>query len=76
MFSSVTIVTSIRLLIVIFAIHDLKIHQLDVKITLFLNGDLDEEIYMNQVNGFMERKQERKVYKLTKFFYGLKQAPK
>ena len=57
------------------AIHDFKIHQMDVKIT-FLNGDLDEEIYMDQPEGFVEPGQESKVCKLTKSLYGLKQAPK
>ncbi|XP_075659253.1 uncharacterized protein LOC142629157 [Castanea sativa] len=46
-FSPVTKVTSIRLLIAIAAIHNLMIHQMDVK-TAFLNGDLEEEIYMDQ----------------------------
>ena len=57
------------------AIHDLKIHQIDVK-TAFLNGDLDEEIYMDQPEGFVEPGQESKVSKLTKSLYGIKQAPK
>ena len=50
-FSPVTRITSIRLLIAIAAIFYLKIHQMDVK-TTFLNGDLDEEIYMDQLEGF------------------------
>ena len=50
-FSPVTRITSIRLLIAIAAIFYLKIHQMDVK-TTFLNGDLDEEIYMDQLKGF------------------------
>ena len=74
-FSSVTRITSIRLLIAIAAIFDLKIHQMDVK-TAFLNGDLEEEIYMNQPEDFVESGQESKVCKLTKSLYGLKQAPK
>ena len=53
------------------AIHDLKIHQMDVK-TAFLNGDLDEEIYMDQLEGFVEPGQDNKVCKLTKSLYGLK----
>ena len=56
-FSPVTRITSIRLLIAIAAIFDLKIHQMDVK-NAFLNGDLEEEIYMDQPEGFVEpRKQ-------------------
>ena len=74
-FSPVTRITSIRLLIAIAAIFDLKIHQMDVK-TTFLNGDLEEEIYMDQPEGFVESGQESKVCKLTKSLYGLKQAPK
>ena len=50
-FSPVTRITSIRLLIAIAAIFYLKIHQMDVK-TTFLNGDLDEEIYLDQLEGF------------------------
>ena len=74
-FSPVTRITSIRLLIAVAAIYDLKIHQIDVK-TTFLNGDLGEEIYMDQLEGFVEFGQESKVCKLTKSLYGLKQAPK
>ena len=73
--SPVTRITSIRLLIVIVATFDLKIHQMDVK-TAFLNGDLEEKIYMDQPIGFVEPGQESKVCKLTKSLYGLKQAPK
>ena len=74
-FSPVTRITSIRLLIAVAAIYDLKIHQIDVK-TTFLNGDLGEEIYMDQLEGLVEFGQESKVCKLTKSLYGLKQAPK
>ena len=52
-FSSVTRITSIRLLIAIAVIFDLKIHQMDVK-NVFLNGGLEEEIYMDQPEGFVE----------------------
>ena len=52
---------------------DLELYQMNVK-TAFLNGELDEEIYMNQPLGFKLKGQERKVYKLKRFIYGLKQA--
>ena len=48
---------------------------MDVK-TAFLDGDLEEEIYMNQPVGFVEPRKERKLCKLTKSLYGLKQEPK
>ena len=70
-FSPVTRMTSIRLLIAIVAIFDLRIHQMDVK-TIFLNGDIEEKTYMDQPKGFVEPGQESKVCKLIKSLYGLK----
>ena len=48
---------------------------MDVK-TAFLNGDLEEEMYMDQFEGFVEPRHESNECKLTKSLYGLKQAPK
>jgi len=48
---------------------------MDVK-TLFQNGELEEEIYMTQPEGFVVLGQENKVWKLLNSLYGLKQAPK
>nr|GEY28553.1 zinc finger, CCHC-type [Tanacetum cinerariifolium] len=48
---------------------------MDVK-TAFLNGDLEEKIYMNQPEGFIAPGQEDKVYRLVKSLYDSKQAPK
>jgi hypothetical protein len=62
-------------LIALTASHDLLFHQMDVK-TAFLNGELDEEIYMKQLEGFVTHGHENMVCRLRKFLYGLKQAPK
>ena len=59
------------MLIAIAALHNLEIHQMDVK-TTFLNGDLNEEIYMDQPEGFISFGQEKKVCRLVKSLYGLK----
>ncbi|GJR08974.1 hypothetical protein Tco_0791626 [Tanacetum coccineum] len=61
--------------LVIKAIRNLEIHQMDVK-TTFLNRDLEEEIYMEQPEGFTGPGQEGKVCKFVKSLYRLKQAPK
>ena len=54
---------------------NLKFEQLDVK-TAFLHGDLDEEIFIEQPEGFKVKRKENMVFKLTKSLYGLKQAPR
>ena len=48
---------------------------MDVK-TTFLNGELEEEIYMEQPEGFIVPGKEKKVCRLVNSLYGLKQAPK
>ena len=73
-YSPVTRLTTIRILIAIASIHKLVVYQMDVK-TTFLNGDLDEEIYLDQLQGFVVQGQESKVCKLRKSLYDLKQAP-
>ena len=52
---------------------DLKLHQIDVK-TTFLNGDLEEDVYMKQPEGFSSNDGEHLVCKLKKSIYGLKQS--
>ncbi|GKA19098.1 putative RNA-directed DNA polymerase [Tanacetum coccineum] len=74
-YSPVTRITSIRMILAIAALKNLEIHLMDVK-TAFLNGDLEEEIYMNQPEGFIAPGQAGKVCRLVKSLYGLKQAPK
>ncbi|GJS51583.1 retrovirus-related pol polyprotein from transposon TNT 1-94 [Tanacetum coccineum] len=51
------------------------IYQMDVK-TNFLNGPLKEEVYVNQLDGFVDPHHPEKVYRLKKALYGLKQAPR
>ena len=72
-YSPVTRIMSIRMLIAIAVLYNLEIHQMDVK-TVFLNGDLDEEIYIKQSEGFKVLGKETKVCKLIKYLYRLKQA--
>ncbi|GJX13516.1 retrotransposon protein, putative, ty1-copia subclass [Tanacetum coccineum] len=72
-FSPVADIRAIRILIAIAAFYDYEIWQIDVK-TAFLNGYLDEDIYMVQPEGFINPKHSRKVCKLQRFIYGLKQA--
>ncbi|GKE92178.1 zinc finger, CCHC-type containing protein, partial [Tanacetum coccineum] len=67
-------ITTIRLLLALEAIHNLVIHQMDVK-KAFLIGDLEKEVYMKQPEGFVMPSNEYKVCKLVKSLYGLKQAP-
>lgn len=74
-YSPVTRITTIRVLLALASIYHLEVHQMDVK-TAFLNGDLEEEIYMDQPEGYVIPGNENKVCKLVKSLYGLKQAPK
>ena len=67
--------TSIRTVLSIAANMNLEVEQLDVK-TTFLQGDLEEEIYMQQPEGFVERGKEHLVCRLKKSLYGLKQVPR
>ena len=53
--------------------YDLELHQMDVK-TTFLNGDLEENIYMDQPMGFSFEGKEHMVCKLKKSIYDFKQA--
>ena len=55
------------------AYYDLELHQMDVK-TAFLNGDLEEDVYIDQLVGFAEEGKEHMVCKLKRSIYGLKQA--
>ena len=72
-FSPVSKKDSFRIIMALVAHYDLELHQMDVK-TAFLNGNLDEEIYMEQPEGFAKKGIEHLACKLKKSIYGLKQA--
>ena len=72
-FSPVSRKDSLRIVMALVAHFDLELHQMDVK-SAFLNGDLDEDVFMKQPEGFMPVGQEHLVCKLKKSIYGLKQA--
>ena len=74
-FSPVVKLTTIRILLSIVASENLHLEQMDVK-TTFLHGDLDEEIYMQQPEGFAALGKKHMVCNLNKSLYGLKQAPR
>ena len=74
-FSPVAMLKSVRILLAVAAALDYEIWQMDIK-TAFLNGELEEDIYMQQPKGFIALGQEHMVCKLHRSIYGLKQASK
>ena len=66
-------IKSIRIMLAIAAYFDYEIWQMDVK-TAFLNGNLLEDVYMQQPDGFIVPTLANKVCKLNRSIYGLKQA--
>ena len=72
-FSPVVRFETVRMMIALAALKDWHISGLDVK-TAFLYGELDEELYMEQPEGFKDPKNKNKVMRLKKAIYGLKQA--
>jgi hypothetical protein len=72
-FSPVSCKDSFRIIMTLLAHYDLELHQMDVK-TAFLNGDLEETVYMAQPKGFVMEGKEKMGCRLNKSIYGLKQA--
>src|SRR3954463_13675809 len=72
-FSPVAMIMSLRILLATVAYHDYEIRQMDVK-NAFLNGNIEEELYMVQPEGFIDPKDAGKVCKHQRSIYGLKQA--
>ena len=74
-FAPVIKMNTIRIILSLAASFGWHIHQMDVK-NAFLNGDLYEEIYMDQPPGFVDQKHPNLVCRLKKSLYGHKQAPR
>jgi len=74
-FAPTTRYTTIRSLVSLDATMGWNIHQMDVK-TTFLNGTIDEEVYIEQLEGFEVNSRDSHVCRLKKALYGLKQAPR
>ena len=74
-FASVARLESIRILLAIASHLNFKLYQMDVK-SAFLNGMLQEEVYVEQLKGFVDPHKPDDVYKLKRALYGLKQAPR
>jgi hypothetical protein len=72
-FSPVVMLKFVRILLAIALYFYYEIWQMDVKMT-FLNGNLTEDVYMTQLEGFVDLKNARKICKLQMSIYGLKQA--
>jgi hypothetical protein len=70
-FAPVARLEAIRILLAFSVAKGFKLHQMDVK-SAFLNGVLEEEVYVRQPPGFESEKYPHRVYKLRKALYGLK----
>eukprot|EP00253_Pinus_taeda_P033116 PITA_33116 len=74
-FSPVAKLEAIRMFLALSSVQKFKVFQMDVK-SAFLNGDLNEEVYIEQLDGFILGNDPKLVCRLKKALYGLKQAPR
>nr|GFB65908.1 retrovirus-related Pol polyprotein from transposon TNT 1-94 [Tanacetum cinerariifolium] len=74
-FAPIAKLEAIRIFLAYAAHKNMVVYQMDVK-TTFLNGNLREDVYVSQTDGFVDPDNPNHVYKLKKALYGLKQAPR
>jgi hypothetical protein len=74
-FAPVARLEAVRIFLAYAAHKNMVVYQMDVK-TAFLNGQLREEVYVSQPEGFVDPEHPNHVYRLKKALYGLKQAPR
>jgi len=74
-FAPVARLEAIRILLAYASSHDIKLFQMDVK-SAFLNGYINELVYVEQPPNFEDTRYPKHVYRLSKVLYGLKQAPR
>jgi hypothetical protein len=74
-FTPVARLEAIRILLAYASYHEMKLYQMDVK-SAFLNGFINELVYVEQPSGFEDPRYPNHVYRLSKVLYGLKQAPR
>lgn len=74
-FAPVARLDTVRLLLAFAANNGWKIHHLDVK-SAFLHGELEEEVYVSQPEGYEVKGREKEVFRLSKALYGLRQSPR
>jgi len=72
-FAPVARLDTVKLILAMAANRGWEVHHLDVK-TAFLNGELEEEVYVSQPEGYAVKGKEQCVFKLSKALYGLRQA--
>lgn len=74
-FAPVVKFSTLHMFLALVAAENLELHRMDVKIA-FLNGELEEDIFMEQPEGFVDKQRPAFVCKLLKALYGLKQVPR
>ncbi|GJS30316.1 zinc finger, CCHC-type containing protein [Tanacetum coccineum] len=74
-FAPVARIETVRVILALAGSNGWRVHHLDVK-SAFLNGKLEDEVYVSQPEGYKKEGETKKVYRLSKALYGLKHAPR